>query len=64
MNLLKLNLLSDKYSNRKNRLRDDMIYEFIKGNQKDILNLKSMDREECIKTMKPKSNTKKVLLLD
>ncbi len=31
--------------------RDDDIYEFIKGNN-SMLNLKQVDREECIKTMK------------
>lgn len=31
--------------------RDDAIYDFIKGKDKTLLNLKQMDREECIKTM-------------
>ena len=30
--------------------RDDAIYEYLKGNN-NILNLKQMNREECIKTM-------------
>ena len=30
--------------------RDDMIYEYLKGKNKDLLNLEQMDREECIKT--------------
>lgn len=28
--------------------RDDMIYEYLKGNKKDVLNIKQLDREECI----------------
>lgn len=32
--------------------RDDAIYDFIKGKNKDLLNLKQMDREECIKVFK------------
>lgn len=28
--------------------RDDMIYEYLKGNNKDLLNLKQMHREDCI----------------
>ena len=31
--------------------RDDMIYEYLKGNQTDLIKLQQMDREECIKTM-------------
>ena len=30
--------------------RDDLIYDFIKGKNKDILELKEIDRNECIKT--------------
>ena len=29
--------------------RDDMIYEYLNGNKKDVLNLTHIDREECIK---------------
>lgn len=29
--------------------RDDIIYEFIKGKNKNLLKLKQIDREECIK---------------
>lgn len=29
--------------------RDDMIYEYLKGKNEGIINLKQMDREECIK---------------
>ena len=32
--------------------RDDMIYEYLKGEEKNLINLKQIDREECIKTMK------------
>ena len=28
--------------------RDDMIYEYLEGNKKDLLNLKQIDRSECI----------------
>ena len=30
--------------------RDEAIYDFIKGKDKNLLNLEQMDREECIKT--------------
>ena len=30
--------------------RDDMIYEYLKGNNKDLIQLEEMDREECLKT--------------
>lgn len=29
--------------------RDNVIYDFIKGKNKDLLNLKQIDRDECIK---------------
>ena len=29
--------------------RDDMIYEYLKGNKKDLIHLEEMDRDECIK---------------
>lgn len=28
--------------------RDDMIYEYLKGNNKDLINLKQINREDCI----------------
>lgn len=28
--------------------RDDMIYEYLKGNNKDLISLKQIDRNECI----------------
>ena len=28
--------------------RDDMIYEYLKGNNKDLINLKQINRDECI----------------
>ena len=28
--------------------RDDIIYEYLKGNNKDLINLKQIDRDECI----------------
>ena len=30
--------------------RDDMIYEYIKGNNKNLIDLTEIDREECLKT--------------
>lgn len=32
--------------------RDDFIYEYIKGNNSDCLDIKSLDREECLKLFK------------
>ena len=29
--------------------RDDIIYEYLKGDNKQLINLKQLDREECIK---------------
>ena len=28
--------------------RDDMIYEYLKGNNKDLINLKQINRKECV----------------
>ena len=36
--------------------RDDMIYEYLKGNNKDLIQLKQIDREECIKTFEEYKN--------
>ena len=30
--------------------RDDIIYDYLKGNNKDLINLTCLDRDECIKT--------------
>lgn len=30
--------------------RDDIIYDYLKGNNKDLINLTRLDRDECIKT--------------
>ena len=30
--------------------RDDVIYDYLKGKNKDLIDLKQIDREECIKT--------------
>ena len=30
--------------------RDDMIYEYLKGRNNDLIQLEEMDREECLKT--------------
>lgn len=32
--------------------RDDMIYDYLKGNHTDLIHLKKMDREECLETFK------------
>ena len=32
--------------------RDDMIYEYLKGNNNEIVSLKELDRDECLKNFK------------
>ena len=32
--------------------RDDMIYDYLKGNNSNLIDLKKMDREECLETFK------------
>ena len=32
--------------------RDDMIYEYLKGNNSNLIDLKIMDREDCLETFK------------
>ena len=32
--------------------RDDIIYDYLKGNNQDLICLKQLDREECLKTFK------------
>lgn len=32
--------------------RDDLIYEYLKGNQQDLIQLKQIDRQNCIATFK------------
>lgn len=32
--------------------RDDIIYEYLKGENKELLDLKEIDREECLKSFK------------
>ena len=32
--------------------RDDIIYDYLKGNNKDLICLKQLDREECLETFK------------
>ena len=36
--------------------RDDMIYEYLEGNNKDLINLEEIDRDECIKTFEEYKN--------
>ena len=31
--------------------RDDMIYEYLKGKNKDLINIEQLDRDECFKTI-------------
>ena len=38
--------------------RDDMIYEYLKGNEKDVLELLPIDREDCIKSFNDFHNDK------
>ena len=41
--------------------RDDMIYEYLKGNNKDLIQLKEMDRDECLKTFEEYKNQNGVI---
>ena len=41
--------------------RDDMIYDYLKGKNKDLINLKQIDREECIKTFEEYKNNNGVI---
>ena len=41
--------------------RDDIIYDYLKGKNKDIINLKQKDREECIKTFEEYKNNNGVI---
>ena len=41
--------------------RDDMIYEYLKGNNQDIIHLKQMDRDECITLFQDYEKNNKVI---
>ena len=41
--------------------RDDIIYDYLKGKNKDLINLKQIDREECIKTFEEYKNDNGVI---
>ena len=41
--------------------RDDMIYEYLKGNNQDIIYLKQMDRDECITLFQDYEKNNKVI---
>ena len=41
--------------------RDDIIYDYLKGKNKDLINLKQIDREECIKTFEAYKNNNGVI---
>ena len=41
--------------------RDDFIYNFIKGNNSDALDLEELDREQCLELFKNYTNNKKVI---
>ena len=41
--------------------RDDFIYNFIKGNNSDALELEELDREKCLDLFKNYTNNKKVI---
>lgn len=41
--------------------RDDMIYEYLKGNKKDILNIKQLDREECVQLFNKYQNENRTI---
>ncbi len=40
----------NKKDTEKIGFRDDMIYEYLKGNKKGVLELKEIDRKECLET--------------
>ena len=41
--------------------RDDIIYEYLKGNKKDLIKLNQIDREECIKLFDEYKNQNKTI---
>ena len=41
--------------------RDDLIYEYLKGNKKDLITLKQIDRDECISTFEKYEKDGKVI---
>lgn len=41
--------------------RDDLIYEYLKGNKKDLIALKQIDRDECISTFEKYQKDGKVI---
>lgn len=41
--------------------RDDKIYDFINGKNKDMIKLEQLDREECIKVFKEYKNNKGII---
>lgn len=41
--------------------RDDLIYEYLKGNKKDLIELKQLDREECIKLFEKYNKEDKII---
>ena len=41
--------------------RDDMIYEYLKGNHSDLIHMKKMDREECLEVFKNYKETDGVI---
>ena len=41
--------------------RDDLIYEYLKGNNKGLISLKQIDRNECIDIFEKYKNEKKTI---
>lgn len=41
--------------------RDDKIYEYLKGQNKDLINLKQIDREECLEIFKKYKKEKGII---
>lgn len=41
--------------------RDDLIYEYLKGNSKDLITLKQINREECIELFEQYRNENKTI---
>lgn len=47
-NIKEIYYACNKYDASEIGFRDDMIYEYLKGNNKDLISLKQIDRDECI----------------
>lgn len=41
--------------------RDDLIYEYLKGNENDLINLKQIDRDECVESFDKYEKENKII---